>query len=329
MKFIGFAFFMLMLCQAAFPQSKKDQIETLILQIDSLGKILTKERILYSDKIKDLETKIINIHLEVELLQTELNQSNKDLASKELEISRNQLDQFSQEKIIRGLGSELNQIKSSLVSISDQVKIGNQIWMKKNLNVDKFRNGDPIPQAKTAEEWINAGRAGQPAWSYYDNDPSNYELLNEIPLNGEKYGKLYNWYAVNDPRGLAPLGWHIPNKEDWETLRENLGGEKLAATKMKSTSGWADDYDISEKGHKIEGTQKNGNGTNESGFSALPSGARRTNGTFVDPTDNASWWSSTSVKNYGVVYFALCSGCNFYDSGSEKDRGYSVRCIKY
>lgn len=73
----------------------------------------------------------------------------------------------------------------------EEVKIGDQIWMTRNLNVDKFCNGDPIPETKTNEEWIKAGENGKPAWCYYDNDPAN----------GEKYGKLYNWYAVNDPRG--------------------------------------------------------------------------------------------------------------------------------
>ena len=69
------------------------------------------------------------------------------------------------------------------------VTIGEQTWMAENLNVSKFRNGDEIPEAKTNEEWIKAGNEGKPAWCYYEN----------IPANGEKYGKLYNWYAVTDP----------------------------------------------------------------------------------------------------------------------------------
>ena len=81
----------------------------------------------------------------------------------------------------------------------DELTIGSQVWMNKNLDADKFRNGDPIPQAKTLEEWEEFSNKKQPAWSYYENDS----------VNGEKYGKLYNWYAVNDPRGLAPKGWHV------------------------------------------------------------------------------------------------------------------------
>ena len=89
----------------------------------------------------------------------------------------------------------------SIQRTASSVKIGSQVWATENLNVDRFRNGDPIPQAKTAEEWQNAGNNQQPAWCYYNNDPKN----------GESYGKLYNWYAVNDRRGLAPQGWHIPS----------------------------------------------------------------------------------------------------------------------
>ncbi|MFM7765029.1 MAG: FISUMP domain-containing protein, partial [Sphingomonadales bacterium] len=83
---------------------------------------------------------------------------------------------------------------------SNEVTIGKQVWMTKNLDVDKFRDGSSIPEAKTDEEWKKAGKNKQPAWCYYNNDPAN----------GAKYGKLYNWYAVNDSRGLAPVGYHIP-----------------------------------------------------------------------------------------------------------------------
>lgn len=80
------------------------------------------------------------------------------------------------------------------ISYAQTVTIGTQVWRTKNLDVATFRNGDSIPQAKTNEEWEKAAENQQPAWCYYNNDPAN----------GAKYGKLYNWYAVNDSRGLAP-----------------------------------------------------------------------------------------------------------------------------
>ena len=104
------------------------------------------------------------------------------------------------------------------ISYAQTVTIGTQVWMTKNLDLATFRNGDPIPEAKTDEEWEKAGENKQPAWCYYDNDPAN----------GAKYGKLYNWYAVIDSRGLAPVGYHIPSDADWTKLNDFLGGEGVA-----------------------------------------------------------------------------------------------------
>lgn len=200
-----------------------------------------------------------------------------------------------------GGGSEKSSVTNNS-STYKEVTIGNQVWMTDNLNVEKFRNGDSIPHAKTDEEWEKAGKNGEPAWCYYDNDP----------VNGEKYGKLYNWYAVNDPRGLAPERWHIPSDEEWTVLTDYLGDE--AGTKMKSTSGWKDD----------------GNGTNESGFSGLPVGIRSGVSDFFSMGDLGSWWSSTEyderdARFFYLIYFDIINrGINIYD----KSRGLSVRCLR-
>ena len=105
------------------------------------------------------------------------------------------------------------------------IKIDNQVWMAENLDVGNFRNGDPVPEAKTDEEWVSAGKEGKPAWCYYENKIEN----------GISYGRLYNWYAINDPRGLAPEGWHVPTDEEWRKVTLFLGGEDAAGTKMKSS----------------------------------------------------------------------------------------------
>ncbi len=201
--------------------------------------------------------------------------------------------------------TETNSTKGSTTTTKDYktVKIGNQIWMTENLNVDRFRNGDLIPEAKTVDEWELAEKNKQPAWCYYNNDPAN----------GKKYGKLYNWYAVNDSRGLAPAGFHIPSDSEWTTLTTYLGGEDIAASKLKSNSGW----------------NENGNGTNSNGFSALPGGIRLLNGIFTNIGVNAYWWSSTEKHSssawnrflgYGFVYVSK------YDCS--KSNGLSARCIK-
>jgi uncharacterized protein (TIGR02145 family) len=103
------------------------------------------------------------------------------------------------------------------------VRIDAQEWMSENLNAGSFRNGDPIPEARSDEEWRKAGQEGMPAWCYYENNAEN----------GVKYGKLYNWYAVTDKRGLAPDGWHISSDAEWRNTTDYLGGEDAAGTKMK------------------------------------------------------------------------------------------------
>ena len=187
----------------------------------------------------------------------------------------------------------------------NSVKIGNQIWMTENLNLDRFRNGDIIPEAKTAEEWIAAGNTKSPAWCYYDNDPKN----------GKKYGKLYNWYAVNDTRGLAPDGWHVPTDLEWPLLEFNLGDD--AGKKMKSSSGW----------------NHNGNGTNSSGFSGLPGGDRDYNGKFYEEGSIANWWSASENNVWSPsedITFAFSYGVsNTWDNGmGNKGHGLSIRCVK-
>ncbi|NCU33313.1 MAG: hypothetical protein EOM23_10400, partial [Candidatus Moranbacteria bacterium] len=153
------------------------------------------------------------------------------------------------------------------------VTIGDQLWMAKNLNVDKFRNGDPIPHAQTAEEWLHAGENGQPAWCYYDNDPAN----------GKIYGKLYNWYAVRDWRGLAPEGWRVPSDEDWEELIDLIGGEEGAGGKLKATD-------------TTYWKSPNFGATNETGFTGLPGGGRGGSGSFGGVGGYGNFWSSTEFS---------------------------------
>jgi clan AA aspartic protease (TIGR02281 family) len=188
-----------------------------------------------------------------------------------------------------------------------QVKIGDQIWMTKNLDVSVFRNGDPIPQAITDAEWEAAGKKHQPAWCYYNNDPAN----------GAKYGKLYNWYAVNDPRGLAPVGYHIPTDNEWTILIDFLGGKGLADGKMKSpgTQYWQ---------------SPNSDATNESGFSGLPGGGRENGGEFYSGDKYGCWWSSTE---YSTSFYAW--GRDLHYNGDVvgryalyKEAGFSVRCLR-
>jgi uncharacterized protein (TIGR02145 family) len=188
----------------------------------------------------------------------------------------------------------------------NEVQIGTQIWMTKNLDVSKFRNGDPIPEAKTEEEWKKAGENKQPAWCYYDNDPAN----------GAKYGKLYNWYAVNDTRGLAPEGWRVPNDADWRAMHSYLG-EESAASKMKTVSGWKQVPDMDGDG-----------GNNQSGFSALPAGAY--SGTEFYELGLSTWYWSVSAQFPSVWLYYAFDNIQIYESqdAAMTSVAYSVRCIK-
>lgn len=187
---------------------------------------------------------------------------------------------------------------------NQSVIIGNQEWASENLAASTFRNGEEIMEARTNQDWEKAGKDGIPAWCYYGN---NYK-------NNKKYGKLYNWYAVNDPRGLAPEGWHIPDKAEFSELISFLGGENDASLKLKSTKGW-DDI---------------GNGTNSSGFSAMPCGWRSDIGEFKGLGGNGSWWSSSEYSATNAWYMSLeyFTGSVNMGNDSDKQNGISVRCIK-
>lgn len=186
------------------------------------------------------------------------------------------------------------------------VKLGTQEWIATNLNTTKFQNGDNIPEAKTKEEWIKAGSEKKPAWCYYENDPEN----------GKKYGKLYNWYAINDPRGLVPKGWHVATNPDWMTLVKNLLGIDYAGPKLKSRTGW-----------------KSKNGTDNIGFSALPGGFRDETGSFKDLGAICQWWSNSEpveVQKSNLIYSVMLKDISVEISyvKMKKETGLTVRCIK-
>jgi hypothetical protein len=190
-----------------------------------------------------------------------------------------------------------------------EIKIRNTSWSTKNLNVKQFRNGDNIIEAKTNEEWLKANENKQPAWCYYENNPANEEI----------YGKLYNYYAVIDKRGLAPNGWKVSSHYDWKYLIDECGGVNTFASKLKTKSGWK-----SSK-RKME-LPKNGNGVNEIGFNALPGGYRDTNGNFRNFGFHGGWWSIDGDK--ASVLFITTTDKNSELRDGYKNFGFSVRASK-
>lgn len=324
---------------------------------------------------------------EIQTKVSDLELSNKQLTNSNQQLNQNtqflttELEQIKQQNLV--LKQEVEQLKTNAQTPAKQpntnaqagnstsnssssntvaqtgsyksVKIGTQTWMTENLNVSTFRNGDPIPEAKTKEEWERACENKQPAWCYYENDPKN----------GKKFGRLYNAYAVLDSRGLAPVGWHIPSYDEIENFEQFVSGDPKGFTatncvesgaKIKSTTGWKDwieeipcsncknwnpEYRSNKRGcdvcqdTRISGKKNHsGNGNNYFGFNALPAGERSwignefKNGYSGD--SYARWWCG-GYENSGLGMFGISSGdaARLSGGGSRLDcSGYSVRCIK-
>ncbi len=183
------------------------------------------------------------------------------------------------------------------------IVIGTQQWMSKNLDVAFYRNGDPIPQVTDGVEWAGLTTG---AWCFYNNDSTE----------GTRYGKLYNWYAVNDPRGLAPAGWHIASDAEWTTLETSLGGGSVAGGKMKEAG-------------TLNWITPNTGGNNNSGFAGLPGGTRLSNGVFSNVGNQGIWWTSTeNTIAYAWYRYLFFNDGNVSRSFSDKQGGFSVRCLR-
>ena len=189
------------------------------------------------------------------------------------------------------------------ICVTQDITIGTQIWAKCNLNVSTYNNGDPIPEVTDINIWTGLTTG---AWCYYD----------DISSNGTIYGKLYNWYAVNDPRGIAPVGYHVPTDSDWTTLIGYLGGLSVAGGEMKESGlcHWAN---------------PNAYSYNTSNFTGLPGGFKANNGYSYAITTAGAWWSSTEINvSNSTYYFVVDFDTQVYTNPILKINGFSVRCIK-
>jgi|GEM_PF-3158788 len=186
----------------------------------------------------------------------------------------------------------------------NSVSICCQTWMTKNLDVSTYRNGDQIPNVTNNAEW-QALTTG--AYCYYNNDSTTYAAT---------YGKLYNWYALNDPRGLAPEGWHTPSNFEWTTLSNCLGGDAVSGGPLKEngTTHWS---------------SPNTGATNDTDFTGLPGGTRSFDGSFSFIGTQGIWWSSTNYHATLASYQTLTyNNDDLIRVDANKRRGTSIRCIK-
>ena len=186
------------------------------------------------------------------------------------------------------------------------ITIGNQVWMAENLRTTKFRNGELIANVTTNSEWV-ALRSS--AYASYENQ----EDIDAIATNG----LLYNWFAVSDNQNIAPEGWHVATQSEWEALINTLGGGGIAGGKIKEAgnSHW---------------NSPNSGATNNSGFTALPSGRREyTDGSFINSGYNGFWWTSSAYNPDYSWYFQLNYDTeNIIAANFHKQYGFAVRCVK-
>jgi uncharacterized protein (TIGR02145 family) len=186
------------------------------------------------------------------------------------------------------------------------VAIGDQVWLARNLDATHFANGDPIPRITDAAAWAQAGADGQPAQSAYGNDETRVA----------RDGLLYNYAAVQDPRGLCPPGFRVPTDTDWAELEATLGKE-IAATRMKTREFWPD----TETGP--------GNGSDDVGFGGLPAGFRTQRGDFFLGDRVAYYWSLTEVSPTTTTAHMLFDyDPKIFRIEYDKAMGMSVRCLK-
>lgn len=204
----------------------------------------------------------------------------------------------------------------SLFTQIPTIAIGAQFWTTENLDLSTYSDGTPIPQVTNPSSWSDLTTG---AWCYYDN----------VTANGIKYGKLYNWYALagiwneasktdlGQRKKLAPKGYHVPSKEEWETLRIYLGN--LAGGMMKETG-------------TLNWQSPNLGATNSSGFTGLPGGSRDEKGLFSSINSGCVLWSLTEVNVSGVFSESWFLGLDYdaddawMDWTSNKN-GFSVRLL--
>jgi uncharacterized protein (TIGR02145 family) len=180
------------------------------------------------------------------------------------------------------------------------VGIGTQCWFKENLRSDHYRNGDAIPGDLSEVQWSSTTSG---AMAVYNNDAANLAT----------YGRLYNWYATQDNRGLCPAGFHVPSDDEWYTLEHFLGGSSVAGTAMKTSPTDTPSWD----------------GSNTSGFSGLPAGFRSYGGDCYDLGRLGYLWSTFPTGGVAIFRSLYAEETHVYRSSSYlPQNGFSVRCVR-
>ncbi len=223
------------------------------------------------------------------------------------------------------------------------IKIGNQIWITENLRVSRYNNGDPIPTGLSDSAWSNTTEG---AYAVYPHTggfaEDDIEGIYSDAEMVDAYGKLYNWYAVNDQRGLCPAGWRVPGDGEWAYLVNHLAVQGFpnemdnpngAANALKSCrqddSPWEGCGTSEHPRWSSDGTH---HGFDEFGFSALPGGYRTSSWSFDRLGTGGYWWTSVQYYSSPTLAWSWSMGHfagHVYRGSNKKTNGYSVRCISY
>jgi uncharacterized protein (TIGR02145 family) len=197
------------------------------------------------------------------------------------------------------------------------VKIGDKWWMAENLKVTKYRDGTYVNEISNDTARWRTDALG--AYCKYENDNTN--IVN--------YGLLYNWHAVNNNKGLAPEGWHIPTDEEWMELEKQLG----MTSQIAQNTGWRGTNQAEKL--KVEGYEewaeyKDVWQTNESGFAAKAGAGRVFNGLWAYPglKQSAYWWTASVKDNLAYYRHMDYKNKNVFRYYCFKNYGFSVRCVK-
>ena len=226
-------------------------------------------------------------------------------------------------------------------NVYQTVIIGNQKWMTENLRVTRYNNEDDILSGLIDEEWENTTEG---AFAVYPHEGGGVSEDDVEGINSDEemvaaYGKLYNWYAVDEPRGLCPEGWRVPSDDDWMHLVDYLASQGFINHHAEPYGAGNALKSCHQVNSPLEGCKTpehprwnadfTHHGFDEFGFSALPGGDRWADGRFTFIGGFGSWWSSSEQSSEDAwLRFISRNNGRMTTSYGSKNGGHSVRCIR-
>lgn len=270
------------------------------------------------------DTKTYNSHEKVLLLKLNskshkylvtTNKKNKNFAFNSSNHRKVRLSDFKKQQLSSNLFCKNHAIDTAIIPI---ITLGNQVWSSENLNVTHYRNGDIIPQVSDDGKWAST-KTG--AWCWYRNDSATYS----------KYGRLYNWYAVSDKRGLSPQGWHIPTNKEWDSMTKEVDSSVDTTTLNDWSGNLIGIFIKSEKDWSTKTEVDNLDDTDDvstNGFNAKPGGERSYEGEFKGIGEREKWWTSSSYNSKFAWFRSISSRNKILRSSFNKSHGFHVRIVR-